>query len=71
MNVARLKQALSRQNLTVDEVATAIGIDPSTYYRKMNSEGETFTVSQAKKLASVLQLSGAEASEIFFGEELA
>ena len=65
MNVKKLKEKISEAKLTVEEVSAAIGIDPSTYYRKLGTEGENFTVSQAKRLASLLNLSGADASDIF------
>lgn len=67
MDAARLKKALADRNITVEAISVAIGIDPSTYYRKMNSDGETFTLRQAKKIVSELKLSSEEASEIFFG----
>lgn len=65
MNVTRLREKISESGLTGEEIAAAINVDPSTYYRKMNAEGENFTVSQAKKLANALRLTGAEAAEIF------
>lgn len=65
MNVKKLKEKISEANLTGEMVSSTIGIDQSTYYRKLNAEGENFTVAQAKKLASLLKLSGKEAAEIF------
>lgn len=65
MNVALLKQKIAECGLTGEEIASAIDVDPSTYYRKLNAEGETFTVAQVKKLAETLHLTGSEASIIF------
>jgi transcriptional regulator with XRE-family HTH domain len=65
MDVAKFKRKFEESGLTVEELSDLIGIDPSTYYRKVNSNGENFTVKQAKKLAEILGLSPAEASEIF------
>ena len=65
MDVKRLKQKISEANLTGESVAAAIGVDPSTYYRKLSAEGENFTVAQAKKLADLLNLPGSEAADIF------
>lgn len=67
MDVQRLRQKVADSALTCEEIAAAIGVDPSTYYRKINAAGENFTVAQAKKLATVLRLTHAEASEIFLG----
>lgn len=65
MNASKLREKVEKSGLTVEELATRIGIDPSTYYRKMNADGENFTVAQAKKMATVLGLTNDEASEIF------
>ena len=65
MDVQKLREKISKAKLTGEEVSSAIGVDQSTYYRKLNSSGENFTVAQAKKLASLLKLSGKEAADIF------
>ena len=65
MDVKKLKAKIAEAKLTGDAVAAAVGIDQSTYYRKLNAEGENFTVGQAKKLAALLNLPGSEAAEIF------
>ena len=65
MDVAKLKAKVDASEFTVEELSERIGIDPSTYYRKVNTNGENFTVSQAKKLAAALDLTPEEASEIF------
>lgn len=65
MDTERLRQKISESSMTCEEISEAIGINPSTYYRKMNAQGETFTIAQAKSLARVLRLSNVEASEIF------
>lgn len=65
MDVLRLKRKISELGLTGEAVAAAIGVDQSTYYRKLGTEGENFTIAQAKKLASLLGLSGEEAAEYF------
>jgi len=65
MNTARLREKVEKSGLTVEELAASVGINPSTYYRKMNTNGENFTVAQAKKMAAILGLTNEEASEIF------
>lgn len=49
---------------TQENVAHEIGIDRTTFYRKMKNGG--FTVKEAKMIANVLPLSKDEAIEIFF-----
>lgn len=65
MDIQKLKAKISEAKLTGEAVAAAIGVDQSTYYRKLNAAGENFTVAQAKKLATLLSLRGDEAAEIF------
>lgn len=65
MDVKSLREKIAESGLTVEELSAVAGIDPSTYYRKMNTDGENFTVAQAKKMATALGLTSEEASRIF------
>lgn len=65
MNTAKLRGRIVECGLRQEDVAKAIGIDASTLSRKLNADGETFTIGQMYKLADVLSLSGEEAAEIF------
>ena len=44
-----LKQKISAANLTVDELAIQIGMNPSTFYRKTKNGLDAFTVWQRGK----------------------
>ena len=57
--------------INVDELAKIIGKDRSTLYRKLNSEGEDFTVKEAKTIANALNLNSKEATAIFFDWKVA
>ena len=46
-------------------MAREIGVDPSTFYRKLKAEGINFTVGQMHKIVEVLHLSREEAASIF------
>lgn len=59
-----LKQKISAANLTVDELAIQIGMNPSTFYRKKNGL-DAFTVGEMHSLVDALKLSGKEAKDIF------
>lgn len=48
-------------------MAIALGIDQSTYYRKLGDGGGTFTISQVARIAEILSLTNEERTEIFFG----
>ena len=65
IDVERIKIRMSELNLTGKDVVSALGIDESTYYRKMANDGKTFSVEQVQKLSVLLDLTKQEASEIF------
>ena len=65
VDVERIKIRMKEMDLTVKDVVNALGIDESTYYRKMANSGKTFSVEQAQKLSVLLDLTKQEASEIF------
>lgn len=60
-----LKQKISAANLTVDELAVQIGMNPSTFYRKTKSGVDAFTVGEMHNLVDALKLTGKEAKDIF------
>ena len=65
VDVERIKIRMNEMDLTVKDVVNALGIDESTYYRKMANSGKPFSVEQAQKLSVLLDLTKQEASEIF------
>lgn len=64
VNIAKLEDEINKK-MTVAEFARAVGIDPSTFYRKKKSSGLSFTVGQMHKTGEVLDLTPIELSEIF------
>ena len=71
INTKLLKEHMSACRLTVKEVAKVLDIDESTYYRRMASEGKSFTVEQAQQLVELSHLTDEEATSIFFSAKLA
>lgn len=65
MDTKKLKDLVTRSPLRVAEIAQALEMDRSTYYRKLRADGDSFTVAQAGRLARLLELSSLEAAEIF------
>lgn len=65
VNVNKLKGKIVERGMSVETLAQSIKIDKSTLYRKLNSEGETFTIKEANLICAVLELSGQEATAIF------
>lgn len=64
-NMDKLRGKMAEKKITQEELAEKIGIDPSTFYRKMKTEGTSFTVGQMHKIVDVLDLSYTEAAAIF------
>lgn len=68
VNVVKLREAMKRNHATISGISAQIGMDDSTFYRKLNEDGNTFTLRQADALAKALNLSAAEAQSIFFAD---
>ena len=66
MNVLKLKAKMVEHGFNVETLATKLGVDRSTLYRKLN-EGEKITIGDAQKIKVELGLTNDEARDIFFG----
>ncbi|MDQ8427455.1 XRE family transcriptional regulator [Enterococcus faecium] len=64
IDVAKLKGLIVERGTTQQAVADSIGINRSTFYRKMKNGGN-FTVAEAKKIKEEVPLTDSEAAEIF------
>ncbi|OZV12278.1 phage repressor protein [Tissierella sp. P1] len=71
VNVNKLKGKIVENGLNISELAKKIGLDRSTLYRKLNSDGETFTIKEANLIFRELKLTKVEAMEIFFNYHVA
>ena len=67
-DTAAIRQKMRQRKLTVQQVATTLAMDQSTFHRKLNRGGATFTLGQAQILADALKLTPQEAQAIFFGQ---
>lgn len=70
VNVNRLKGVIVEKGKTQQQVAEEIGIDRSTFYRKMK-DGGNFSVGEASKMAETIPLTDFEAISIFFNHVVA
>lgn len=71
MNVNKLKGKIVENGMSIKEVSESIGLDKSTFYRKLNNQGETFTVREINLLRNALKLTKEEAMAIFFMNSVA
>ena len=65
MNVNKLKAKIVERELSVEKLAVLIGVDRSSLYRKLNN-AEKITIGEANKMKTALEISNAEAVDIFF-----
>ena len=56
MNTQRVKERMEELNITVLKMSQELGMDPSTYYRKMQKNGEEFSALDLIVFKRVLQL---------------
>lgn len=71
MNVNKLKGKIIENEMNIAKLASLLGMDTSTLYRKLNNKGETLTISEANKIVKLLDLTEDEAMAIFFSHIVA
>ncbi|MDR2044860.1 MAG: helix-turn-helix domain-containing protein [Clostridium sp.] len=64
--MSRLRGKIIERETTQEAVADRMGIDRSTFYRKMKKGGNPFTVEDVQKIAEILALTSTEVMKIFF-----
>jgi plasmid maintenance system antidote protein VapI len=64
MKLNKLKAKIIERGLNVEGLADKIGMERSTLYRKLNNF-EKITIGEALKMKEALELTDAEASDIF------
>lgn len=64
-NMDALRAKMTELGISNETMARRLGIDVSTLYRKMKSEGTSFTVGQMHTIVAVLGLTSEEAASIF------
>lgn len=69
LDVQKLKGKIVEKGKSVETLSREIGINPSTFYRKLNNN--SFEINEADRIARILSLSGAEAAAIFFSQYVA
>ena len=64
-NMDKLRGKMAEKKIGKEELAAKIGVDASTFYRKMKDDGVKFTIGQMHKIVEVLDLSREDAATIF------
>lgn len=69
LNVQKLKGKMVEKGKNVETVSSDLGINPATFYRKMNNN--SFEIREADELVKILSLTHEEATSIFFSDTVA
>ena len=65
VNVNKLKGKIVEKGFSVEMIAKGINMDVSTLYRKLQNNGEKFTIKEADLITDFLLLDCSEATSIF------
>lgn len=64
MNINKLKGKIVEKEMSIETLATIIGINRASLYRKLNNS-DKITIGEAIKMKDALNMSNDEAYEIF------
>ncbi len=64
MKLNKLKAKIVEKGMNVEALADMIGVERSTLYRKLNNF-EKITIGEAQKMKEALEMTDAEATDIF------
>lgn len=68
MDTEKLKKAIHENGLTIQSVSKEIGMNPSTFYRKIKQKGINFSIGEMHALQELLHISAEEAADIFLSQ---
>lgn len=71
VNIEKLRAAMEAGGVSIEEAASALGVNRATLYRRLQQAGASFTLEEVSKLADLLHLTRAEMETIFFDRDLA
>lgn len=66
----RLRDKIAEKRTNVSEVASKLGMDKATLYRRL-SDSDAFTIGEVNRIVEILDLSHDEAVAIFFNRSVA
>ena len=56
VNVNKLKGKIVENGMSIENLATVIGVDRATIYRKLNGNGASFSIKEADSICTVRPL---------------
>lgn len=70
INVQLLKEKIEKRGLSQSEFSKLIGLDVSTFYRKLKTKGDSFSISEAQRIIKCLHIGKKDAINIFLPQNL-
>ena len=70
VNVDRIRSILTEKGISVSDISEKIGINRSTFYRKLNRKGADFTIKEVDAISKEINLTWDEVVSIFFSASL-
>ena len=61
MNTQRVKERMEEKHISVGRMSQELGMDPSTYYRKMQKNGDEFSALDLLVFKRVLEMNDRDA----------
>lgn len=71
VKINKIKGKIVENESSIEDLATFMGVDKSTLYRKFSNSGETLSIKEANAIMAFLNLSKEEAADIFFAPDVA
>ena len=71
VNINKLKGRMVENEITMEGLANALGVNRATLYRKFENGGEGLSVLDANRIVETLKLTNEDAVAIFFGTQVA
>jgi len=71
VNIRKLRGKMVECDISIEGLASKIGIDRATLYRRLERNGKDFSISEVDTIVHVLNLSADEANAIFFSQFVA
>ena len=71
VNINKLKGKIVERGMSMEALADLTGLSRATLYRKINANGEDFTIREADSIAHALELTYEEVNAIFFSQFVA
>lgn len=68
VNVSKLKGKIVESGMSIENLASEIGVDKATIYRKLNNNGASFSIKEADGIVKALSLNAIDAQAIFFSQ---